>query len=182
MECIEINELDKRLMNLIEGALYVTGKPLDIKTISSITKVRSEKHLLNLLSLLIKKYEELDGPIQILKLQDRRYVMQLKPEYGNQVKRLIDRPLLRRGPLKTLSFIAFKQPVAQSYVAKVRGSMAYNHIKLLKENGLIETEKIGRNRVLKTTTNFSDYFNLSRDTRIMKMQLRKIFDESSSSN
>jgi segregation and condensation protein B len=169
-------------MNLIEGALYVTGKPLDIKTISSITKVRSEKHLFNLLSLLIKKYEELDGPIQILKLQDRRYVMQLKPEYGNKVKRLIDRPLLRRGPLKTLSFIAFKQPVAQSYVAKVRGSMAYNHIKLLKENGLIETEKIGRNRVLKTTTNFSDYFNLSRDTRIMKTQLRKIFDESSSSN
>ena len=169
-------------MNLIESALYVAGKPLDMNNLSSVTKVRSEKKLRNSLSLLIKKYENLNGPIQILRLQDGRYVMQLKPEYGNYVKKLIDRPLLRRGPLKTLSFIAFKQPITQAYVAQVRGSMTYQHIRLLKENGLIEMEKVSRTKILRTTTNFSDYFNLSRDMKTMKKQLEKIFEENNSLN
>ena len=175
LECLKLNELDKRLMNLIESALYVSGKPLDISTLSSISKVRSERNLRNLLSILKKKYEDLEGPIQILELQDNRYVMQLKPEYCKYVRKLSNRPLLKQAPLKTLSFIAYRQPISQAYVAKVRGSDTYKHVKLLREMGLIEEKKAGRTKILRTTVNFSDYFNLNRDIKLMKKQLEKIF-------
>ncbi len=176
MECLEINELDRRLMNLIEAALYVAGKPLDLSTLSSITRAKTTK-IQNLLSILIKKYDDLDGPVHILKLRDRRYVMQLKPEYVKYVQNLSNRPLLKKAPLKTLSFIAYRQPVTQAYVARVRGSMTYKHVRLLKEMGLVERKKTGRTSILRTTANFSDYFNLSRDMKTMKKQLEKMFGE-----
>ena len=181
MECLEINELDKLLVNLIEAALYVAGKPLDICTLSSVTKAKPTR-IQNLLQILIKKYENLDGPIQILKLQGGRYVMQLRPEYGRHVKNLSNRPLLKQGPLKTLSFIAYRQPVTQAYVVQVRGSMTYKHVRLLKEMGFIEKKKMGRTKILRTTTNFSDYFNLSRDFKTMKKQLEKMYEEINSLN
>ena len=177
MEVLKLNELDKRLMNLIEAALYVAGKPLDLNMLSSISKVKSERNLQNLLSILMKKYDDLDGPIQILKLQDKRYVMQLKPEYCKFVEKLSNRPLLKKAPLKTLSFIAFRQPVTQSYIAQIRGSNTYKHIKILREMGLIEEEKSGRTKILRTTSNFADYFNLSRDIKTMKKQLEKIYEQ-----
>lgn len=166
-------------MNLIEAALYVAGRPLDLNMLSSISKVKSERNLQNLLSILMKKYNDLDGPIQILKLQDERYVMQLKPEYCKYVKKLSNRPLLKKAPLKTLSFIAFRQPITQAYIAQIRGSNTYKHIKILREMGLIEEKKSGRTKILRTTSNFSDYFNLSRDIKTMKKQLEKIFEQNS---
>ena len=181
MECLEINELDKRLINLIEAALYVAGKPLDVSTLSSVTKAKTAR-ILNLLQILINKYENLDGPIRILKLQGGRYVMQLRPEYGKYVKKLSNRPLLKHGPLRTLSFIAYKQPITQAYVSLVRGSVTYKHVRLLKEMGLVEKKKMGRTKILKTTPNFSDYFNLSRDMKTMKKQLKKMYEQINSLN
>jgi segregation and condensation protein B len=179
LEVLKLNELDKRLMNLIEAALYVAGRPLDLNMLSSISKAKSERNLQNLLSILMKKYNDLDGPIQILKLQDERYVMQLKPEYCKYVKKLSNRPLLKKAPLKTLSFIAFRQPITQAYIARIRGSNTYKHIKILREMELIEEKKSGRTKILRTTSNFSDYFNLSRDINTMKKQLEKIFEQNS---
>ena len=181
MECLEVNELDKRLINLIEAALYVAGKPLDLSTLSSVTKAKSTR-IRNLLTILMEKYENLDGPIRILKLQGGRYVMQLKPEYGKHVKKLSNRPLLKHAPLRTLSFIAYRQPITQAYVAQVRGSVTYKHVRLLKEMGLLEKKKMGRTQMLRTTANFSDYFNLSRDVKTMKKQLEKMYGQISSSN
>ena len=42
--------------------------------------------------------------------------------------------------------------------------------------GLIKVEKLGKTKILRTTDVFSDYFNLSHDMRLMKRQLKAIFD------
>lgn len=78
--------------------------------------------------------------------------------------------------MKTLSFIAYKQPVTQSYLAKVRGNLSYSHVRQLQEIGLISEEKLGRTKVLRTTPNFADYFNLSQDLQTMKRQLEQVFE------
>ncbi len=101
--------------------------------------------------------------------------MQLKAEYTPRVRRLAIRPLLTVGPLKTISYIAYRQPVPQTQVIDVRGHHAYNHLKQLEELGLIHREKAGRTKVIETTKFFADYFGLSHDTRTMKKQLKSIF-------
>jgi segregation and condensation protein B len=112
----------------------------------------------------------------VLELSDGRFVMQLKPQYVREVKRLATRQLLTPGPMKTLSFVAVRQPVTQSFVAKVRGNLAYSHVRQLRDMGLIGEEKLGRTKVLRTTPNFADYFNLSHDMTAMKKQLENLFE------
>ena len=171
---------DERMRNqisLIEAALYVTGKPLDLGVLGSILNLRSEEKIRKLAAALREKYAQHSGALEVLELSDGRYVMQLKPEYSKSVKRLATRQLLTPGPLKTLSYIALRQPVPQSHVVKVRGNLAYGHVKQLRDMGLISEEKLGRSKLLRTTPSFCDYFNLSQDSRLMKKQIQKMIED-----
>jgi len=160
---------------LVEEALYVTGRPIDLKTIGSVIGFRSEDKVRDLARLVKVKYGSDGSALEILELSDGRFVMQLKPQYVRNVKRLASRQLLTPGPMKTLSFIAYRQPVTQSYLARVRGNLTYSHVKQLHDIGLIAEEKLGRTKVLRTTPNFADYFNLSHDMQAMKKQLERLF-------
>ncbi len=166
----------KTKLALIEAALYVTGKPMDLKTLGSVVGFRSDDKVRELAQLLKNKYGSDGGCLEVLELSDGRFVMQLKPQYVSRVKRLASRQLLTTGPMKTLSFIAYRQPVTQSYLAKVRGNLAYSHVKQLREMGLIAEERLGRTKILRTTPNFADYFNLSHDMQAMKKQLERLFE------
>jgi segregation and condensation protein B len=166
----------KTKLAMIEAALYVTGKPLDLKTLGSVVGFRAEDKVRDLARTLKEMYGKDGSSLEVLELSDGRFVMQLKPQYVRHVKRLATRQLLTPGPMKTLSFIALRQPVTQSYLAKVRGSLTYSHVKQLRETGLIAEEKLGRTKVLRTTPNFADYFNLNHDMSAMKKQLERLFE------
>ena len=167
---------DRVKMILMEAALYVAGRPLDLKTLGSVTKVRSKREVRRIAKILIKKYKSHDTAIEILEVEGQRFVMQLKADYSMNVRRLAINPLLTLGPLKTLSYIAYRQPVSQKQVVEVRGGHAYSHIKALRDMGLIKCEKNGRTSVTRTTDYFADYFGLSHDLKAMKRQLRRVFN------
>lgn len=161
---------------MIEAALYVSGRPLDLKTLCSVLKTRSKSRVQQLARALAKEYASRNTALEVLELKDEKFVLQLKAEYTPKVRRLAIRPLLSTGPLKTLSYIAYRQPVPQKQVIEVRGSHAYGHIRQLEDLGLITREKAGRTRILRTTEYFADYFGLSHDIRVMKKQLKGMFE------
>lgn len=168
---------EKNAFSFIEAALYVAGRPIDLKTICSVIGTRSKNRVKVLVRALSEEYAKRDGALEIVELDGERFVLQLKPKYVVKVKRLSLRQLLSSGSLKTLAYIAYRQPAAQAHVALVRGDMAYNHIRELKNLGFISTEKLGKTQILRTTDIFSDYFNLSRDFRLMRRQLKALFNE-----
>jgi len=160
-------------LRLLEAALYVAGRPLEVNDLCQVLKTRSKNKAQSLVRKLLQEYERRNGALEILELKDDRYVLQLKSQFTTQVRRLVNRPLLSMGPLKTLSYVAFRQPVSQKRVTDVRGHHAYGHLKLLKGMGLIAGEKSGRSSVLKTTDYFADYFALSHDATSMKRELKR---------
>jgi segregation and condensation protein B len=162
---------------MLEAALYVAGRPLDVNEICSVLNTRSKKKAQQLARDLTAQYAERKSAIEILELKDERFVMQVKSEFTPLVKKLVNRPLLSSGPLKTLSYIAYRQPITSKRVIEVRGQHAYGHIKILREMGLVAPERTGRQIVLKTTDYFADYFGLTMDTTNMKRDLKKIFGE-----
>jgi len=169
-------DINKKIQ-LIEAALYVAGRPLDLKTLCNITGSRSEKKVQKLVRMLMDEYKQRNTALEILELDDHRFVLQLKNEFSEKVRKLAIRPLLTVGPLRTLSYIAYKQPVTQKQVIEARGKNAYRHIKELLEMGLISREKDdGKNFILRTTDYFADYFGLSRNIQVMKKQLKRIFE------
>jgi segregation and condensation protein B len=162
---------------LLEAALYVTGRPLDLNELCQVVGSRSKKRTQTYIEILMKEYAERNTALEILALKNERYVLQVKAEFTHLIKKLVNRPLLSSGPLKTLSYIAYRQPISQKRVIDVRGQHAYGHVKLLKEMGLIAAERSGRSLALKTTDYFADYFGLTTDTVMMKKDLKKIFGE-----
>jgi len=168
---------EKHDLALVEAALYVAGRPLDLKTLASVLKTRSKKKAQRLAEKLIETYKFRDTALEILALEDERYVLQLKADYTPEVRRLALRPLLSVGPLKTLSYIAYRQPVPQTQVIDVRGQHAYDHLKQLEDLELIARERAGRSKVIRTTEFFADYFGLSHDLKTMKQQLKSIFEK-----
>ena len=170
-------EKTQHSLALLEAALYVAGKPLDLNEICAVLGSRSKKRAKTLATTLIQEYKARNTALEILELKDERYVLQLKADYTPLVKKLVNRPLLSSGPLKTLSYIAYRQPISQKRVVEVRGQHSYGHIKVLKEMGLIAAERSGRSMALKTTDYFADYFGLIHDTSMMKRELKRIFGE-----
>lgn len=169
-------------ITLLEAALYVAGRPLDIQTLGRIIKSRSKKRIRLLMRMLVDNYQNREGALEVLELADHRFVLQLKAGYSSRVRRLAIRPLLTKGPLRTLAYVAFRQPVIQQQVIGARGNHAYGHIKQLVEMNLVDRENKGRNRILRVTEYFADYFGFSHDLRTMKKQLRKVFDDTVNSN
>jgi len=168
----------ERSLALIEAALYVAGRPLDLNTLGRVIRTRSKKMIRRLAKTLLEDYKGRDTALEVLELEDERFVLQLKAEYTPRVRRLAVRPLLSKGPLKTLSYVAYRQPILQPKVIDVRGHHAYSHLRELEDRGLINRESAGRTKKIRTTEFFADYFGLSHDLRTMKRELKNIFEDS----
>lgn len=173
----EVSEQDKKKRHLMmmEAALFVAGRPLDLNELCSVIASRSKKRAQQLVREIMQEYNARGSALEVLELKDERYVLQLKAEFTPLVKKLVNRPLLSSGPLKTLSYIAYRQPISQKRVIEVRGQHAYGHIKMLRDMDLIVPERNGRSMLLRTTDYFADYFGLTQDTIAMKRDLKRIF-------
>ena len=160
----------------VEAVLFVYGEPLNISKIASILKIgKSEtEEVLNILS---NEYAERETAIELVRTVGDEYVMQLKPEYSELIKYIPSKT--SKALLKTLSLIALKQPVSQSYVVKVRGNHTYRHIKKLEEEGLIDKTPKGRTYTLTTTKKFAEYYGLESTSvdEIKKFIAEKIDEE-----
>src|SRR4030065_2308508 len=170
-----IEEKTQGYLRLLEAALYVSGRPLDLNELCSVLSTRSKKKARKLTDALKQEYSSRSTALEILELKDERYVLQLKADFTPLVRKFVNRPLLSSGPLKTLSYIAYRQPVSQKRVIEVRGQHAYGHIKLLKDMGLVAAERSGRSMALKTEDYFADYFGLLHDPSLMKKELKRTF-------
>jgi segregation and condensation protein B len=176
-EVLSEDAKQRRDLALLEAALYVAGRPLDLKTLFSVLRTRSAVKVKRLAKMLTDDCKVRGSALEVLELADERFVLQLRPEFTPQVRRLAIRPLMSSGPLKTLAYVAFRQPVSQAHVVLVRGSHAYGHVKQLEELGLIAKERAKRGCVVRTTEFFADYFGFSHDVRVMKRQLKDVFKD-----
>lgn len=179
---LEENKEDFSELVLLEAALYVAGRPLDLGTLGSTMGIRSKESVLKLAKDLMARYKSYDSPLEILELKDHRFVLQLKARYAPRVSRLSQRPTLTIGPLRTLSYIAYNQPVLQTKVILTRGKHSYTHLKTLERLKLITRTRAVKRTVIWTTPFFADCFGLSHDLPAMKRQLKMLFNKEKHEN
>jgi segregation and condensation protein B len=157
--------------NLLEAALFSAGKPVSEQQLKTLLN-RSGTYVDALVGKLIDDYRERNSALEIVRLEGK-YAMQLKPEYAGRVIGLSPGEL-RVPALRSLSIIAYYQPMQQSDLVDMRGQAAYEHVALLLERGLIQKKRVGRSYELTTTDAFCDYFGLSKgDVESIKAQIRK---------
>ena len=157
----------------IEAILYSAGKPIPLNMIMRICETRSKRLVLSAIEELKKHYQENSRALELVEIPGDRYYLKLRREYMELVRKILRKPLLSRGVMRTLSFIAYHQPIEQSKVAEARGGSAYKHVKILLEKGLIEAEKSGRTLILKTTPLFAELYGIENDPKLIKRKLRE---------
>ena len=168
---------DKRQAKLteLEAALYSAGHPLNLEELMQAIDSRSEKFVLKYLDELAKKMIIRGGALEVKRLPGNRAVMQLRPEYEKMVRQFTNRPLLTIGPLKTLAYIAYNQPIEQVQVLEYRGVHVYTQLKILEDMALINREREEGSVKIKTTPYFADYFGLSADPAKSRLQIVEWF-------
>ena len=123
----------------IESALYSAGRPLSVEELIRASGTESRKTTLNLLTKLIQKTKSSFKAIEITNLPDGSYVFQLKPEYSSTIgRKYASRPMLAKATQKTLSYIAYEQPISSKQLVEVRGTGVYSHLKDLTQLDFIE--------------------------------------------
>jgi len=167
------NENDDEATAKIESALYSAGRPLSVEDLIRASGTESRPKTLALLDSIMKKTKNAFKSIEIIILPDGNYVFQLKPEYSSSVRRYASKPILSKATQKTLSYIAFEQPVSSKQLVEIRGSGVYVHLKELRQLNFIENQNIGRMKIYSTTEKFQKYFGISGDTNILKQRLFK---------
>lgn len=149
----------------IEAVLFTTAKALKIKEIAEILAAEPDAIEEALLEL-IMDYASRDTALEID--DEDGYILQVKLEHMDIVEKLC--PVeLKPAILKTLTVIALKEPIRQSYLKDLRGSNAYEHVQELVEKGLVakNKDKNGRSFNLKTTQKFNEYFKLKGDAKAL---------------
>jgi len=173
------NENDDVATGKIESALYSAGRPLSVEDLIRASGTESRSKTLALLDSIMKKTKNAFKSIEIVILPDGNYVFQLKPEYSSSVRRYASKPILSKATQKTLSYIAFEQPVSSKQLVEIRGSGVYVHLKELRQLDFIENQNIGRMKIYSTTEKFQKYFGISGDVNILKQRLFKKIRKSS---
>ncbi len=166
----------KRLA-MLEAALYAAGRPVEVESLKPVLRTRSDRVVLKLVEDLAGRYTARGSALEVKELPGNRVMLQLKTKFSKMVRRFTNRPLMTRGPLKTLSYIAYNQPVEQMKVVADRGSHVYAHLRMMEEMGLINRNRQeGREVIVNTTPYFADYFGFSHDPMKTKLQLTRIFN------
>ena len=145
---------------LIEAALFMSPDPISLKSLSKITGITSKTKLKKILSE-IEEHHRVDTKGVELALTPEGYHFRVKKPYLDRVSPLTPHSDLTDGMLRTLGLVALRQPMKQSKIVKIQGNKAYNYIKKLEDKGLIDTQKAGRTKVLRTTKEFETYFGKS---------------------
>ncbi len=156
----------KALQNALEAVLFAVGEPIEPERLAQALEV--DELLINqVLENLRAEYDEQDGGLCILKLDDK-YQICSKKEYADQIRKVLE--IKRNAPLsqaafEVLAIIAYNQPVTKAFAEQIRGVDCSAVISTLCQRGLIEEkgrlDLPGRPLVYGTTPNFLRCFCLS---------------------
>lgn len=156
------------LKSKIEAILFITSKamqPIEIAELLGIEEETAQEALLDLMF----DYASREGALEID--DEDGYIIQVKAEHMDIVEKLC--PVeLSPAVIKTLTVIALKEPIRQSYLKEIRPS-AYEHVAELLEQGLISRskDKNGRSFNIRTTKKFQEYFKLKGDIKALVKKL-----------
>ncbi|UCD21255.1 MAG: SMC-Scp complex subunit ScpB [archaeon] len=159
-----INE-NLELMKKIEATLFLSARFLTVNDLVRLTGVDSIM-IKRLLDDLEKKYKNEDSALRIIKRnfeEEQLFKMDVKQDFHGIINRIVSgKAEFNKGEQETLAIIAYKQPIKQSIVVKIRGNKAYDHIKHAIVAGLVRAKRSGRTYELNLTEQFYEYFNLDK--------------------
>jgi segregation and condensation protein B len=159
---------EKENVRKVEAALFLSGKYMTLQELIALTDVNPIL-LRKILEDLKDSYKE--SGIEVIN-KENLWKMDVSSEYTWMVNKLATGDSeFSKAEQETLAIIAFKQPMKQSVLVKIRGNKAYDHIKKYFEMGLVQKKKTGHTYELTLSDSFYDYFNVNKGEELVEEAL-----------
>jgi segregation and condensation protein B len=159
--------LNDTITEMVEALLFASGKAMDVEQLMTLTNSTKQK-INNTLKNLSKIYDERKGALMVVE-EDNSWKISVREGYLPLVRKIVADTELPKSVIETLAVIAWRSPITQSSVIKIRTNKAYEHIAELERLGFVIKQKEGRTFKLKLTEKFFDYFDISGKKDIREM-------------
>lgn len=160
----------------VEAALFLSARFLSLQELVMLTDI-NPLMLKEIIERLIEKYNRDNSAIEIIS-KENMWKMDVKQEYVGMINKLATGSAeFTKAEQETLAVIAYKQPVKQSVIIKIRGNKAYDHIKHFREIGLVQVKPQGHTIELRLSDDFYEYFHLQKkeeDGKIIAVEEKAI--------
>ena len=142
----------------VEAVLFSTGRKMTVEEIAKLCKILKDDAVKALKELQVE-YDARNSSLMIVDEGDS-WKLTTRERHQSIVKKIVSETELPKSVVETLAVIAWKAPVLQSDIIKVRTNKAYDHLKELEQSGYITRQKKSRTNLIKLTQKFFQYFDL----------------------
>ena len=155
---------EKNNEEIVEAALFLAGRFMSLQELVMYTGI-------NPLTLkeVMHKIEEKHNASGALRVVNKGelFKMDIKEQYVWLTNKLASGSTeFTKAEQETLAIIAYKQPINQSVIVRIRGNKAYDHVKRLIDLRLLKTRKTRHTLELALSDTFYDYFNLNKENKL----------------
>jgi len=151
----------EELKQKIEALLFSSGRKMPVEEIAMLCNKSIEK-VQEALESLKKDYDDKDTSLMVVE-EGNAWKLTVREQHLQMVRNIVTKTELSKSLMETLAVIAFKYPILQSDLIKLRTNKAYDHLRELEEMGYISRQKHGRSNLIKLTQKFFDYFSLAEE-------------------
>jgi len=157
-----MTELKKAsIKSKVEAVLFSVGHKISLDELSKLCRSRAEDVILALQELK-NDYESNQSSLMLFQ-EDNYWKLTVKDIFIPIARKVVKEIELPKSVLETLAVIAFKYPILQSDLIKIRTNKAYDHLTELEKSGYISRQKHGRTNLIKLTDKFFKYFDLTEE-------------------
>ena len=148
-----------QLVLRVEAVLFAAGRPLSVRELGETLGSSDYRPIQRALRTLSKAYEQRQTALELRRVGDR-YALQLREAFVPTAQSVIPTDMAPKT-IKTLTLIAYHQPIVQSRLVRMVGDSAYEEVQRLRDAGLIHAEPKGATLELTTTRHFAEQFGIS---------------------
>lgn len=160
-------------LKTLEAVFFVSGRYLSMSELVALSDLNPVL-IQGLIGKLQEKYLQNDSAIEFVE-KNGKWKMDVRQEYSYIINKLATGSSeFSKAEQETLAIIAFKQPIKQSVIIKIRGNKAYDHVKKFTDLGLIKKKKEGHTHELSLHDDFYDYFDVSDKESLPQESLKDI--------
>jgi len=153
-----MTELKKK----VESVLFATGRRMELDEIAKLVRVNELEKVEEVLQELKGEYEARDTSIH-LSQDGTVWKLTIRDDYLSTVRKIVRQTELTKSVMETLAVVAYRAPVLQSDIIKIRTNKAYDHLSLLENQGFLSRVKKGRTKLIKLSQKFFEYFDVPPD-------------------
>lgn len=143
----------------VEAVLFAVGRDIAIEDVAGLCTLGQER-VMEILHELQQEYAANATSALALHEKGKFWKFSVKDQYLPLVTNLVQNTELDKSTMETLAVIAWKYPILQADLVKIRHTKAYDHLKALEEREFISKEKSGRTFKIRLTPKFFEYFDL----------------------